>query len=370
MRLISRHLLVAGVVLVGLAAFLDLEWLQTYRYPVAAPDFFVYYLAARIGSSQGWAAIYDPAVLLPAETAVVGRPLPYLNPPELAWLVLPLTALPYAFAAWIWRGLLATAFAVTWLVAAPGDRLSKIGCGLAGAVLLPVVMSVAFGQVSLLIIAIVAIALWLLRAKHPWLAGLVLAAVFLKPQAAFLVPIGLLLSGQLRTFVAWLAATTVLAALAVLAAGVRALVNIVTAIGVAQQVPGPTQMSLLRQLPLPLGLMSVVLAIAIFMVLAIRCRGSRPEVAVAVGLIASMLVSPYLNVYDLSGLVLAAWLVVGTNPPRWLRTVSVGIFVPIFLAPIAPLLSLVCVSGWLVTLLAISTTTTSRNAIAPAGIAA
>src|SRR5260370_38364291 len=70
----------------------------------AQPDFYVYYLAARLGRAYGWAAIYDPAVFLPPVTAAVGNPLPYLNPPELAWLVTPLSFLPYPLSAWIWTG--------------------------------------------------------------------------------------------------------------------------------------------------------------------------------------------------------------------------------------------------------------------------
>src|SRR5207253_2600994 len=43
--------------------------------------------------------------------------------------------------------------------------------------------------------------------RQPWLAGLALAAIFLKPQAAFMVPLALLLAGYWRVLVSWLAGT-------------------------------------------------------------------------------------------------------------------------------------------------------------------
>ena len=110
MRFTSRHLTVGVIAASLVLALCDVLWLDTYRYAVASPDFFVYYLAAQLGSAHGWTVIYDPSIFLPAERAVVGRPLPYLNPPELAWLVLPLSWLPYAIAAWIWKAILAAAF--------------------------------------------------------------------------------------------------------------------------------------------------------------------------------------------------------------------------------------------------------------------
>src|SRR5207249_10924434 len=78
-----------------------------------------------------------------------------------------------------------------------------------------------------------------------------------------------------------------------------------------------------------------------------RCRGRDPSRAIAVGLIASVLVSPYVNFYDLSALVLAAWLILRSNPSRWQRIATLGMYVPLYGAPIWPLVTLACVCGWL-----------------------
>ena len=85
-----RHWVLCAIATAAIFSFLDLQWLDTLRYRVDFPDFFVYYFAAQLGQAHGWAAMYDPSLFLPAVTTAVGRPLPYLNPPELAWLVLPL----------------------------------------------------------------------------------------------------------------------------------------------------------------------------------------------------------------------------------------------------------------------------------------
>ena len=71
---------------------------------------------------------------------------------------------------------------------------------------------------------------------------------------------------------------------------------------------------------------------------------------IAVGLIASVLVSPYVNFYDLSALILAAWLILRTRPARWQQAVTLGMYVPLYGAPIWPLITLAYLCGWLVSL--------------------
>jgi hypothetical protein len=351
MRFSHRHLLLASVLALLVLGLLDVEWLSTYRYPVASPDFFVYYLAAKIGQAHGWATMYDAKIFLTAQAAVVGRPLPYLNPPELAWLVLPLSQLPYGVAVWIWRCVLAAAFLIAWLLAAPGVRAWKLVSGLAGAALLPVFISFWFGQVSLVIAAAVAFSWWLLKRERQWLAGLALAAIFLKPQAAFLVPIALLLAGYWRVFLGWAATTMALASVGLMAVGTSVVTDVAQSMSLVRELPGPIQMSLERQLPFPFGLMAAVLTVALFSLLSYGQRGRGPEIPLAAGLLTSVLVSPYINFYDLSGLMLASWLILRTRPERWQRTLALGVYVPVYLAPVAPLFSLGCLWSWLVSMI-------------------
>jgi hypothetical protein len=361
MRLRREHGITAGLGVSVVLALINLQWSYTLHYKLAQPDFYVYYLAAQIGRVQGWTAMYDPAVFLPPVTAAVGKPLPYLNPPELAWLVTPLSYLPYTLAGWIWTGLLVAALGLTWYLVAPGRGLVRLIHFLGAAALLPVFVGILFGQVSLVVVVAVAMAWWLLSNGRPWLAGLALSALILKPQVAFLVPLALLLSGYWRVILAWLAVSVPLALLTLLATGTAVFHHIAQSLHAVSGVPGPIQSSLLRQLPLPLAVIGIVLVIGVSAFILWRGRGSGPSLPIAVGLIGSVLVSPYVNFYDLSALVLAGWLILRLNPPSWQKAVTFGMYVPVYGAPIWPLLTVLCLCGWLVSVAAFRTQRLARS---------
>jgi hypothetical protein len=350
MRLRRAHGVTAALGICAVLAIVDLLWASTLHYKVALPDFYVYYLAAQLGRAHGWAAIYDPAVFLPPVTAAVGKPLPYLNPPELAWLVTPLSFLPYSLAAWIWTGVLAAAFVAVWLLVAPGRGPMRLLHGVAAAVLLPVFVGVLFGQVSLLVVAGVALSWWLLSRGRPWLAGLALSVLILKPQIAFLVPPALLLAGYGRVVLAWLAVSVPLAIVTLLATGTTVFHQISQSLHLVSGVPGPIQSSLLRQLPLPLAMIAIAAVLGVSILTLWRSRACGPSLPIAIGLISSMLVTPYVNFYDLSALVLAAWLILRINRARWQQAVTLGMYVPLYAAPIWPLFTIACLCGWLVSL--------------------
>ena len=350
MRLRREHGLTAALGVSVVLALIDLQWSYTLHYKLPQPDFYVYYLAAQIGRAHGWSAMYDPAIFLPPVSAAVGKPLPYLNPPELAWIVTPLSYLPYTLAGWIWTGILAAAFGLTWYLAAPGRGLVRLIHGVGAAALLPVFVGALFGQVSLVVVAAVAFSWWLLTHGRPWLAGLALTALILKPQMAFLVPVALLVSGYGRVVLAWLAVSVPLGVVTLLATGTEVFHHISQSLHAVSGVPGPIQSSLLRQLPFPLAVIGIVLVLAGSTLILWRGRGSGPSLPIAVGLISSMLVSPYVNFYDLSALVLAGWLILRLNPPRWQKAVTLGMYVPLYGAPIWPLVTLACLCGWLFTL--------------------
>ena len=350
MRLRREHGLTAALGVSVVLALIDLQWSYTLHYKLPQPDFYVYYLAAQIGRAHGWSAMYDPAIFLPPVSAAVGKPLPYLNPPELAWIVTPLSYLPYTLAGWIWTGLLAAALGLTWYLVAPDRGLVRLIHGVGAAALLPVFVGALFGQVSLVVVAAVAFSWWLLTHGRPWLAGVALSALILKPQMAFLVPVALLVSGYGRVVLAWLAVSVPLGVVTLLATGTEVFHHISQSLHAVSGVPGPIQSSLLRQLPFPLAVIGIVLVLAGSTLILWRGRGSGPSLPIAVGLISSMLVSPYVNFYDLSALVLAGWLILRLNPPRWQKAVTLGMYVPLYGAPIWPLVTLACLCGWLFTL--------------------
>lgn len=350
MRLRRGHAVAAALGICMVLALVDLQWSYTLHYKVDQPDFYVYYLAAQLGRTHGWAAMYDPSVFLPPVTAAVGKPLPYLNPPELAWLVTPLSFLPYSLAAWIWTAVLAAGFVLVWSLAAPDRWPIRLIHGVGAAALLPVFVGVLFGQVSLLVVAAVAVSWWLLSRGRPWLAGLALSALILKPQMAFLVPLALLLCGYVRVVLAWLVASVLLGAVTLLATGPEVFHDVSRSLQLVSGVPGPIQSSLLRQLPLPVAVVGIVAVLGVSTLILWRGRGRGPSLPIAIGLIASLLVTPYVNFYDLSALVLAAWLILRSNLARWQRVATFGIYVPLYAAPIWPLVTLACLCGWLVSL--------------------
>jgi len=51
--------------------------------------------------------------------------------------------------------------------------------------------------------------------------------------------------------------------------------------------------------------------------------------------------------------VLAGWLILRTNPPRWQQAMTFMVYVPLYVAPIFPLITLAALCGWLVSLAAL-----------------
>ena len=171
----------------------------------------------------------------------------------------------------------------------------------------------------------------------------------LKPQIAFLVPFAILLGGYWRMFLAWLGVTAPVAIATLLGTGTGVFQQIFKSMQLIRSVPGPIQSSLWRQLPPAAAIVAVGVVLGISALILWRSRGRGPTLPIAVGLLASVLVSPYINFYDLSAMVLAAWLILRLSPPRWQRVVTFGMYLPLYAAPISPLFTLACLCGWLVT---------------------
>jgi hypothetical protein len=150
-----------------------------------------------------------------------------------------------------------------------------------------------------------------------------------------------------------LAVSVPLAIITLLAVGTGVFHHISQSLHAVSGVPGPIQSSLLRQLPFALAIMGIVLVLAVSGVILWRARGSGPSLPIAIGLISSVLVSPYVNFYDLSALVLAGWLILRLDPPRWQKAVTLGMYVPLYGAPIWPVVTLLCLCAWLVSLVSV-----------------
>jgi len=271
------------------------------------------YGAARVGLHQGYGHLYDLAAQQAAiqSLGAAFNPQPFISPPPLAWLVTPLLALPFPAALAIWTTLLVAALVWTWFLLAPPDPATRAAHLVLWLGLFPVAFGVMVGQPGPLVAAAVASSWWLIRKERPVWAGLVLAAVVIKPQLALLVPLCLLLSGHYRVFGAWLAASLVIGILALALLGVDGVLRYRDVLAQTQTAAWDITRRYSISGPLGLGpLLNAVqvLVLATTLFSAWRQRGRGPEIPIAAGIVGSLLFTPYLGFQDFLMLVVAGWL--------------------------------------------------------------
>jgi hypothetical protein len=296
-----------GLAVLVIALVLDL----THHPQHVGIDFHTYFAAAIVGLQQGWSHVYDQALVAAAQKHLVPGQWsqPFLSPPTVAWLVAPLTVFRYwtAFGIWAVFSFLALAAALAWsgVSTGLGRWIAVVGA------LAPwwVLYAVNLGQVVPLVAAGVVVAWKLVRDDKEVAAGVLLSVIFLKPNTAILVPAALLVAGRYRVFAAWLAAGGVLAVIAFLvlgADGVLAYVNELRA-----PLPSGADALTLKGAIGATGVVAAVLRVLIVgMVLAtaFRLRASQGLV-MPIGIVGSLIVSPYLHASDLCLLAAAAWMV-------------------------------------------------------------
>jgi hypothetical protein len=289
-------------------------------------DFRLMYGAALVGLRQGYGHLYDLAA---QQAAVQGLGAafywsPYLNPPPLAWIATPFTLLPFPAALIAWSALLAGAALLTWHLLAPGSALVR-GAYLAMWLgLFPVAFGLMVGQPVVLVAAAVAVSWWLIERDREVAAGAVLSLVVLKPQVALLVPVCLLVAGRHRVFAAWLGASVLIGVITLAMLGADGLQRYRDVLTLASHweitrryaVDGP-----LGAGPLVYAIDVVVAAIALGA--AWRQRKAMASVPIASGIVASLLVTPYVGFQDFAMLVVAGWLLLRSGP----SSVQVGLLV-------------------------------------------
>lgn len=317
-------------------------------------DFRLIYGAAAAAWQHGYSHLYDLAAQKSA-TEGLGQGFywqPYLNPPPLAWLATPLTAFPFDLAIWLWTTLLAAAAVFTWYVLAPGAGLVKAAHLALFAGLFPTAFGLMVGQPGALVAGALALTWWLAQRNRNVLAGLALSLIAIKPQLAILVPLCLLVSGQLRIFGAWLGATVAIVVVAFLMLGGEGVQLYRDVLSLASQWE-PTRRYAIAG-PLGLGPQVYVvqgLVAAVAIVAAWRQRGGDVSSPMATGIVASLLFTPYVGFQDFAMLVLAGWLVIRAGASAFqvalmvagyalLELALVVLAVPILLAEAAMLGSL------------------------------
>jgi glycosyl transferase family 87 len=318
-------------------------------------DFRVFYAAAKVGLGAGWSHIYDANLLLGASAAFPVRDQIYdsahfyVQTPLLAWIVAPLTALtePAAFVLWTVLGL--AAFIVAWAVSCPFHGLARITLLLLGVALWSVEESLRFGQPTLLMMALVAVAWQQTRQGRPVVAGALLAlAIMLKPQGVFLVPIALLAAGRLPVFLAFVGSAAVMTIAFVLTLGSAGVSGFLSATAVVQADPIHQFDTLAFVFGIGPVTYAAELALGAIAIAVAFLRRADLDMVFALGLLGSVMASPHLHQPDYALNVLAAWLVLRTGPGLAHRLWLVaGIPACQFTAIGLPLPQLLWQTGWL-----------------------
>lgn len=344
-------LAIFGIVLVELAG--------NFRLPTAR-DFISFWGAAQLALVGNAAAAYDNATLHVVQTAAAkfgsGEGMPFPYPPALLLLLLPfgLLSYPAGMAAWV----LAT-FPLYFIAV----RRMFPASGLLPAAFLPVLVAAATGQNSFVMAALF-IAGMTLMPNRPFIAGLVLGCLVLKPQLALLLPIAVIAARQWRAV-----AGAAISSVGVLLLGLLVFGTAATAAWL-QQMPlyvsiardglvgwhklasvyaAMRQAGLGADVALAIhGVIAAVAAIAVWQVWRSHApAGSKAAVLAA----ATMLVSPYLFLYDAIILVIPLlWLAKEGGKPAlvatlWLLPIvtiaqTFGFNGPVNLNPVAPIVLL------------------------------
>src|SRR5260370_7717632 len=167
----TRLWAVAGVMVGAMLTAWDLV--------VAAPSFLTEYAvrndfrladsAAMVGLHDGYARLYDLSAHARAIRALGPEfnVQPLISPPPPAWLVTPLTALPFVRSLVIWTALLLPALLGSWYLLAPGGAPARAALlGLLSAPL-PVALGVSVCTPAPLHTAPLPTPSWLLTPQHP-----------------------------------------------------------------------------------------------------------------------------------------------------------------------------------------------------------
>ncbi|MBV8195233.1 MAG: DUF2029 domain-containing protein [Candidatus Dormibacteraeota bacterium] len=354
---LAAYSLALAIWLVGL--YLPL-FFSSFPTPIDSLDFSYYLAGARIGLEHGWSHIYDLDLqraifyqLHPASDVFDWRRY-FVSPPPVAWIVAPFTALPEAPAFWVFTSLSAVAFAVCGWLAVPGRGLGRLALFVTAACSYPVLIAIQTGQITPVVTAAAVLGWWLAQRRHQVTAGIVLIALLLKPQVAFLVGPALLIRGERKLFVTWLVGSVALTGLSIASLGGSGLSQLGGALD-AEQGQGANLAWTLSGL-LGTGVLTrMVEAAGACAALAVAWwqKKRASDVTIVAAILGTLLASPYHNPSDFAILAPAAWLQLraGTTLAQkvWLGFGLLATYMAANLGP-GPLLAFA--AGWLVLIIA------------------
>jgi hypothetical protein len=281
-------------------------------------DFRAFYAAARVGMASGWGAIYDRGHLEPTIQAIWPGSgyAAFANPPPLAWLFVPVSLLPPKAAFFAWAALQVVILSACALICAPPRPLPRLAAVLSALALLPAYTVVTYGMVTPLVL-VGLVGCWaLLRQGRPVAAGAGLVLIVLKPQDAFLVPPALLAAGYLRSVAAWAVGAAIIATASLATIGPDGAAAWLQAMHGMTVDPFYLRYSIAEVAGGGWAGWAARGAVAAGALVAARlARGRGPEVPLAAGVAASLLLSPHTTPGDFVLLLVPVWLLLRTSPP-------------------------------------------------------
>ena len=321
-------------------AFGVIRWVDHFLSAPDAEDFRLHLVAARVGVQYGWSHIYDLQLMKAASAglgsvgSVVDTNHVFMSPPPAAWMVAPIAGLPLPAAYLLWTLISVAAFMAAWWLVVPGSRLFRVTVLLISLALWPVHYQFWLGQWVVATLALLALCWWLLERDRWVLAGVVLAlSMLFKPQDVLLVPLALLVSGRWKPVAVAAVTGGAFAACSLVSlgqSGVQSWLSIAGQIHADPFQAPMTYSSLLGRGALTTGV-EVLLGIAALGLA--WYRRDRLDLVIALGIVGSTASATYLHEDDIAILVLAAWLVLRSQPSvpqrMWL---IVGIAAAQFLA--------------------------------------
>ena len=317
--------LAAATVAAGwVAAYGVVGWVSLYLQHPVHKDFRIFYVAAEAGLRYGWSSIYDVPTLralssaFPPDQRYIDAQTAYANPPLLAWLIAPLTALPLPAAYLAWALVSLAAFVWSWQMTASLTGLPRLALLLGGLAMWPVIDALYFGQPSLVIVGLIAGSFWLCSRERPLAGGMLLAlATALNPQVLLVLPFALLASGRTKAFVGWAAACAVLAGLFVVTLGLDGIERWWQALRYLQSDPHHSYYTLAYLLGAgPVTYAAEALLAGAALVISLK-RRHQLEMVFAAGLVGSLAASFHLHQSDYAELVLVGWLLMRVSPSVW-----------------------------------------------------
>lgn len=312
-------------------------------------DFGSQYAAAYIGIHYGWSHLYDPALIGPIEAANhLDGFAPFQHPPPDAWLAVPFLLLPMRWAGLIWQALLLVAMTAAALLVSPPRRWDRALTLLSVAGFQPVLIALGYGTMSPVVFLLLIGTLRAMEGDSPVLAGVFLGLTALKPQLTLLMVPVLLGAGY------WKTALTAVGLMVALALASVAVIGVSGTRDYLSFLASPETLN--HQMPITVkglvgtGLLSFAATVVVLLAVtaaAYRFR-PKPDMALALGILASLFVAQHLNVGDFVLWLLPIWLAFRARRPWWLQAVAALTWMTGWLAlglPIATVAAEVALAG-------------------------